>query len=253
MKALTILEKIAVLQKVDQGGQSKTEICKELEIPNSTLSTILKNRLKIRIVYEKGEFELKRKRLRLSKYKNLDAGLLLWLKQAKSQNILISGQLLLEKADNFATEMKVAFKSNLGWLERFRTRHGITLKNISEEAGKVTGHMTSHWMSLTLPAILRDYAAKDIFNADEFGLFYRCLPEKTFVFKGDACHEGKKSKERLTVLVCCNSDGTEKIPLFVIGKSLNPRCFKNDKILPLQFTANKKAWKHMFLLANFVG
>ena len=59
MKALTILEKFAVLQKVDQGGQSKTEICKELGIANYTLSTILKNRLKIRIAYEKGKFELK--------------------------------------------------------------------------------------------------------------------------------------------------------------------------------------------------
>ena len=86
--------------------------------------------------------------------------------------------LLLEKADNFATEMKVAFKS-----QRFRTRHGITFKNINGEAGPVTGHMTSHWMSSTLPAILKDYATKDIFNADEFCLFYRCLPEKTLAFK----------------------------------------------------------------------
>jgi hypothetical protein len=40
-------------------------------------------------------------------------------------------------------------------------------------------------------------------------------------------------------------DGSEKIPLLVIGKSLNPRCFgkKNNRAkLPVNYKANKKAW-----------
>lgn len=36
-------------------------------------------------------------------------------------------------------------------------------------------------------------------------------------------------------------DGSEKLPLFVIGKSLKPRCFKNATI-PVDYTANSKAW-----------
>ncbi|XP_021358671.1 tigger transposable element-derived protein 4-like [Mizuhopecten yessoensis] len=36
--------------------------------------------------------------------------------------------------------------------------------------------------------------------------------------------------------------GTEKIPLFIIGKSAKPRCFKNVHSLPTDYTANKKAW-----------
>ena len=34
----------------------------------------------------------------------------------------------------------------------------------------------------------------------------------------------------------------DKIPLFVIGKSANPRCFKHVKTLPVEYTNNKKAW-----------
>ncbi|XP_061169489.1 tigger transposable element-derived protein 4-like [Saccostrea echinata] len=68
------------------------------------------------------------------------------------------------------------------------------------------------------------------------------MPDKTLEFKGVDCHGGKSSKERLTVLVCANMSGTEKIPLFVIGKSKNPRCFKNIKTLPTSYEANKKAW-----------
>ena len=34
----------------------------------------------------------------------------------------------------------------------------------------------------------------------------------------------------------------EKLPLLVIRKSANPRCFKNIKKLPLPYESNKKAW-----------
>jgi hypothetical protein len=40
--------------------------------------------------------------------------------------------------------------------------------------------------------------------------------------------EGRKqNKERLTLAVCYNVDGSDKLPLLVIGKYKNPRCFKN--------------------------
>nr|XP_037272915.1 tigger transposable element-derived protein 6-like [Rhipicephalus microplus] len=37
-------------------------------------------------------------------------------------------------------------------------------------------------------------------------------------------------------------DGTEKLPLLIIGKALKPRCFKNIRTLPAEYTANSKAW-----------
>ncbi|KAK9680017.1 hypothetical protein QE152_g39489 [Popillia japonica] len=57
---------------------------------------------------------------------------------------------------------------------------------------------------------------RNIFNADEFGLFFKLMPDKSYVFKGETCHGGKASKERLTVLACANSDGSEKLRLLVI-------------------------------------
>ena len=52
---------------------------------------------------------------------------------------------------------------------------------------------------------------------------------KTHDFKGEACHGGKQAKDRLIVLVATNATGSEKLPLLAIGKSANPRCFKNIK------------------------
>ena len=67
------------------------------------------------------------------------------------------------------------------------------------------------------------------------------LSDKTVEFKDVDCHGGKKNKERLTAMICSNMDGSDKLPLLVIGKAANPRCFKNVKPLPVQYHANKKA------------
>lgn len=69
-------------------------------------------------------------------------------------------------------------------------------------------------------------------------------PDKTLAFKGDKCQDGKKSKQRVTILFCTNMDGSEKLKPLVIGKSENPRCFKsiNKADLPVTYRGNKSAW-----------
>ena len=60
--------------------------------------------------------------------------------------------------------------------------------------------MTAPCTKTTLTTIYSRYALKDIFDADEFGLFYQCLPSKTMHFKDQTCSGGKHSKVRLTGL-----------------------------------------------------
>ena len=54
--------------------------------------------------------------------------------------------------------------------------------------------MTGPREETTLPTILARYQLKDIFNADEFGLFYQALPSKSFHFQGKHFSGGKQSK-----------------------------------------------------------
>jgi len=93
-----------------------------------------------------------------------------------------------------------------------------------------------------LKDLLSQYKEEDVYNMDETGLFYRMNTDKTLHFKGERCEGGKQSKERITVAVCANMAGTDKLPLLVVGKFQNPRCFKNVNTLPVQYYANKKAW-----------
>ena len=95
---------------------------------------------------------------------------------------------------------------------------------MSGEAASVTEDMTADWLGTSLPALLSEFEPENIFNADETGLFWKCLPDKTLNLKGETCSGGKKSKEQITVLVCTNMTGSEILPLVVIGKSAKPRC-----------------------------
>ena len=133
--ALSLEKKVELLQAVNEGIRTKTEICKTFGIPNSTLSTIIKNRDKTLELYELGKFEPGRKRFRKANHENLEAALLVWFKQARSQDAPISGPLLMEKANVFAEQMNLNFTANPGWLERFKKRNGITFKNICGESG----------------------------------------------------------------------------------------------------------------------
>ena len=72
------------------------------------------------------------------------------------------------------------------------------------------------------------YNLDQTFNSDETGLYYRLLPQKTLAAHFEASAGGrKKQQERVTINACSNASGTVKLPLQLIGKSKNPRCFKN--------------------------
>jgi len=56
---------------------------------------------------------------------------------------------------------------------------------------------------------------------------------------------GKKSNRfRITVTFICNQDGSEKWPIFYIGKSKQPRCFKKKKPTEygFRYRNNKTSW-----------
>ena len=94
-----------------------------------------------------------------------------------------------------------------------------------------------------------------MYNVDETGLFYKLLPDRTYTFKRETYHGGKKSKDRITLLFGSNIAGTDKLNPLVIGKSANPRCFKGVQIdsLPVLYKANAKAWMTSLLFNQLLA
>jgi hypothetical protein len=108
------------------------------------------------------------------------------------------------------------------------------------------------WKTEHLPHLLEGYRPCDVFNTDECGLFYNLLSNRTYAFRGEKCHGGKLKKDRITVLVTANMDGSEKLPLLVIGRSEKPHSFKNIKSFPCKYRHNKMTWMSCTLFEEFL-
>ncbi|UYV73765.1 TIGD4 [Cordylochernes scorpioides] len=244
--------KLQILREIEVEKKKKTDVAQKHNIPQSSLSTIIKNSEKIhQQALHAGESS--RKRARGSTYADVDEALLQWFKQARSAALPVNGPLLSEKAKTLALEFGLKdFTGSGGWIERWKARHGIKLRNICGESADVNRETMTNWLTDVMPNIISNYACKDIFNADETGLFWRLLPDKTLHFKGETCTGGKASKERITILLCCNMDGSEKMQPLVIGKAKQPRCFRGIKHLPVQYEANQKAWMTGLLFESWV-
>ena len=138
-----------------------------------------------------------------------------------------------------------------GWFLQWKVRNNLTNSSLCGQASLVNSEVISQWLSGDAKEILETYAAKDIFNGDETGLFWPMMPSRSYVTKEDPCHDGKKNKDRVTVMIAANSDGSENLPLLVIGKFAKPRCFKKFHP-PCPYMNSAKAWMTTQLFQNWL-
>lgn len=97
-----------------------------------------------------------------------------------------------------------------------------------------------------------------IYNADQTGLFYQKLPnffyadqEARRTMRGT---KQMKAKERVTLMVGCAASGA-KIPLFMVGKSKTPTCFKlaRDGNPPMDYTHQTNAWFDKAVMITWIN
>ncbi len=91
--------------------------------------------------------------------------------------------------------------------------------------------------------ILEEYDPELVYNWDETGLYFRLIPSATYTAPNEQRRrvrgtKAKKAKDRVTLITCTNATGTHKIPLAMIGKAANPRCFRSCQS-PLPYNSQK--------------
>ena len=86
-----------------------------------------------------------------------------------------------------------------------------------------------------------------MFNFNKTTLFYDLPPNKTL---STIRNYGKQSvKSRVTVALCCNASGSEKLEPMIIGKFKKPRCYKGVEIEKrgILYAASSNAWLNVII------
>lgn len=196
-----------------------------------------------------------RKTLKSSELPKMESALYKWFLSQREKNYPINGLILKERAKQLHQQIKEAnsdFFASDGWLEKFKKRYGIRLIAISGEKLSSQQELVEPFKILLKNKIEEmGLCEEQIYNADESGLYWKLLPEKTYVSISEKQAPGRKSeKERITFLACANASGNHKIKMFVIGKAKKPRTFKNFNC-PVEYKNSKSAWMTSFLFRDW--
>ena len=181
---------------------------------------------------------------------DVEEGLFIWFEGQRKRGFPVTQEHLRAAARVVYGRMypnKGAWEPSNGWMNGFKARHCILGRTAQGKSEPADVPAAEKYRNEFVPRMRRlGFDPACIYNADETGLFFRQLPDKTL---SSTLHEAavkghKKCKQRLTVLLTCNATGTHKVKLFVIGTAKRPQCFRGGvgNTLPVEWGYNKMAW-----------
>lgn len=237
----------------------KQEIIKDLEkgvgattlaarhgVAKSTISDIKKNQAKIQSgILCQNISSLNRKTLKKAEYPRVEKALYNWFLKQRRKNLPVSGEMLKEKAKMLHGDFQETqgFNASPGWLQGFKSRYGIRLLKVCGEKLSANNAAVDPFKN-RLEDLVRQFGlCKDqIYNADESALYWKMLPEKTYVSSEEKTAPGRKiEKARVTFMACTNATGVHKLKPLIIGHAKKPRSFKSFDI-PVEYRHSKNAW-----------
>ena len=131
--------------------------------------------------------------MRQGNYEDLETALFCWFREARNQNAPFSGPIMLEKAKFFAHPLGIDdFKQSTGWLERFKAICSESRSLDPERTAPEALFSSRHLQGRRDRVILQTYTRQD-----------RRI-------KNVSCEGGKRSIDRITVMVCTNMSGEIK-------------------------------------------
>lgn len=244
---LSVKQKLDLIKKIET-GISVSRVCKEYGVKKQTVSDILKAKDKLKqfsLMSDTNASIKDRKHMKMAQETSLEQALMKWYVQQRSCGVNVRSVELKSAASTLAQHMKITFKASSGWLWRFCKRHGIVNKRTYGEAlSAPTEEIEPFKQQLTEVIDDKELLSCQIYNADETGLIWRSLPENTQAYKNEKSTPGRKiSKERISALLCANSEGTHRLTPVIVGTARRPRALKDCmNHLPVVYYNSKKAW-----------
>ena len=200
------------------------------------------------------------KRMRKSEYPEVEEATFNWFTTMQENNVALSDDLVVAAAKRFyaliprgSNEKELQFSH--GWVQNFKKRYNI--KSYTRHGEDASANVSEEVLKRMedIKTLISQYRSCDIFNMDETGLFYRLEPNRTLATK--RLSGKKKQKERITVALTANADGSIMLPPLIINQYLKPRAFTSRHILNpsnlgIQWHANKKAWMTTQIFEQFI-
>src|SRR5947209_4986674 len=173
----------------------------------------------------------KNSRIRSGQWPDLEKVLFNWQQRIDSQGGFTTGDILREKAQEIWSRLpqyanQPCPEFSIGWLDRFKKRHSIKQHTRHGEAGSVLESTEEDIKALR--AIAGEYPEGDIYNMDETGLFWKMMPSRGL--SSQSLPGLKKDKTRITLAFCVNATGSDRFPVWIIGKAKTPRALRGVNI-----------------------
>lgn len=194
--------------------------------------------------------DLSSARFRSALHPALDAALLSWFLAVRAcgrRTVPVTVELLKGRAKEIAEEMGLTdFRASTGFVCRWAKRHHVRSIALVGAAASADRSGTVAEMD-ALRQVLRGVEPRLIYNMDETGLFYRCLPYRSYVTARERRtargSKAMRAKDRVTAVLCVNADGSHKLPIAVIGKAARPLCFRPPAApCPVPYFSQTNAW-----------
>jgi len=144
-----------------------------IKVSQATISTTLKWSTEI-LAKSNNETNFNAKRQRTVRYPKMESALVKWF-WANQEWANVSGELVRESVTKILDRLYPGhepFEFSNGWLEAFKSHHGIRSYRRFGESGSIDMAALTSTL-LAIHDVLDQYAWKDIYNMDKTGLFYR--------------------------------------------------------------------------------
>ena len=259
-KAIDLNTKMMVIRQ-REGGKKVNVIAHDLKLSHSTVSTILKDKERIREAV-KGSAPMQSTiitKQRTGPVHEMEKLLYIWMEDQIQKRRPLSLFTMQTKARSLFQTLKECvgedycqeFVASTGWFRRFKKRFQFNNVRVTGEAMS-SDEEGAHKFVDSLDELITDegYLAEQIFNVDETGLYWKRMPECTYIQEEAKSMPG--FKDRLTLLLGGNIAGFKLKP-FLIYHSENLCVLKdvNEHTLPVYFHSNRKAWMTQALFEDW--
>ncbi|UYV62146.1 hypothetical protein LAZ67_1008015 [Cordylochernes scorpioides] len=258
-KIMSIELKREIIEKHEQGVRV-VDLSRQYDRSTSMICSVLKRKESIKSVTPAKGLTIISK-LRTSLHENMEKLLMVWVTEKQLQGDTLTQTIICEKARAIYGDLlkqtpqtsideasKESFKASRGWFENFKKRSGIHSVVRHGEAASSDMKAAEDYIKTFSDLIkAQGYISQQVFNCDETGLFWKKMPNRTYITAEEKMMPGHKPmKDRLTLALCANASGDCKIKPLLVYHSENPRAFKSHKILKeklqVMWRSNPKAW-----------